>query len=179
MNVGLVTGFVIGGMLLLSLMVLNNRIAQNSGQTALTQMTKETMTTVSEMVSTDIRRIGQGIAAAPITHASENRIVFLSAVDGINPATVEWLYDPNEELPGSQNPNDRMLYRIVNNDTTRIPLGVTQFNFTYFDEDHAITAVLDQIRRIRVEVMVESQAGYGNEFSRSFWESEITPRAIQ
>lgn len=179
MNLGLATSFIIGGMLLLSLLVLNNRISMNSAQTTLTEMTRQATTTISEMVNHDLRRLGMGTGANRFSHASERRLVFFGAQDDNLPAQVEWMFDESLIPANSQNPRERVLFRIVDNDTTRIELGVIDFRFRYFNSAGDSTGTLDDIRRIRVEMMVESRVPIGNEFSRSFWESDISPRAIQ
>ncbi|MCC5926649.1 MAG: hypothetical protein JJU41_08820 [Bacteroidetes bacterium] len=179
MNLGIITSFTIGGLLLLSLLVLNNRISLNSAQTTLSEMTRQSMQSVSTMVNHDIRRLGLGTSGNPVSHASAQRLVFVGAQEDNLPATVEWFFDSTLPANNSKNPRERVLFRVVNGDTTRIELGVTEFTLTYFNTAGDTTALLDEISRIRVQMMVESRVPIGNEFSKSFWESDIIPRSLQ
>jgi hypothetical protein len=179
MNINIVTGFVIGGMLLLSLLVLNNRVSRNSGMVTLTEMTRQQMDAIARTADADLRRIGQVGGAFPISVANSNRLVFITSFDGLTASTVEWFYNTAEPILDSQNPNDHMLYRIANGDSTRIRMGVTDFTFSYFNAAGNPTAVLTEIQRIRLQVLVESEAAYGDEFARSYWETEISPRSLQ
>lgn len=180
MNVSLVTGFIIGGMLLLSLMALNNRIGQNSGLVVMQQITQQRVDAIAAVASSDFRKIGQGgSGTAAISFYTENSITFTTSFDGLTNTTIRWVYDTTATIAGSPNPNDRSLLRIENSDTTRIDMGVTQFTLLYFNASGGTPATADEIRRIRLQLMVEGDASYGNEISRQFWESDFTPRAIQ
>jgi hypothetical protein len=179
MNINIVTGFVIGGMLLLSLLVLNNRVSRNSGMVTLTEMTRQQMDAIARTVDADLRRIGQVGGVFPISVADSNRMVFITTFDGVTASTVEWFYDTSEDIPDTQNPNDHMLYRVADGDSTNIRMGVTGFAFSYLDAAGNLTAALADIRRIRLQVTVESEAAYGEEFAKSYWETEVSPRSLQ
>jgi hypothetical protein len=180
MNVSLVTGFIIGGMLMLSLMALNNRISQNTGMVVLQQISQQRIDAIAEIVSSDFRKIGQGGSGQnAITNFTENTLTFTTSFDGIVLNTISWVFDTTATIERTPNLNDRMLLRIENGDSTRIDMGVTQFTMNYFDSDGNIPATRNDIRRIQVQLMVEGDAAYGNEISRLFWESNFTPRAIQ
>jgi hypothetical protein len=179
MNVGLVTGFIVGGMLLLALMALNMRISQNSGLVAMNQMTKQRVEAIAEIVSSDLRNIGQGISGQAILQATNNSITFTGRQANDSLVTLTWRYLVNEPVSSTVNPDDRILRRIVNTDSITINFGVSRFDFTYFDANGNTTLIPANIRRIRIEVMCESDEPYGTEYARSFWESDITPRAIQ
>lgn len=179
MNVGLVTGFIVGGMLLVALLALNMRISQNSGLVAMNQMTKQRVEAIAEIVSSDLRNIGQGVSGLAILQATNNSITFTGRQANDSLVTLTWRYLPNEPVSSTINPNDRILRRIVNNDSLTINFGVSRFDLTYFDSNGNTTLTLANIRRIRIEVMCESDEPYGTEYARSFWESDITPRAIQ
>jgi hypothetical protein len=179
MNINIVTGFVVGGMLLLSLLVLNYRVSRNSGMVTLTEMTRQQMDAIARTADADLRRIGQAGGGFPITHASANRLVFVTSFDGLSASTVEWHYDTNDPVADSPNPDDHMLYRIADGDSTKIRMGVTDFTFSYFNAAGNPTAVLTDIRRIRLQVIVESEGAFGDEYARSYWETEISPRRLQ
>jgi len=178
-NPSLLIGFVIGGMLLLSLMVMNNRISQNSAQVTLSEMTRQSMSAVSDIVGHDLRRLGSGAGANPIAVATRNRLVFNGAQEDNAVVQVEWFFDDTLVPAAADNPRERVLLRVADGDTTRMEMGVTSFNFIYFDAAGDTTAVLNDIRRIRVQMMVESKSPIGDEFSQAYWEADHSPRALQ
>ncbi len=179
MNINLATSFIVGGLLLIALMTLSSRISMNSGQTAMSQITKQRIQTISQIVAFDIRKVGQPGAGSSIQTATRNQFSFQTTFDNVNISTVTWQFLTDVEIPGTPNPRHRRLIRVVNSDTTNIDLGVTQFDFTYFNANGDTTLVPAQIRRIRIQVTSESDAPIGNDFSISYWETDITPRAIQ
>lgn len=180
MNVGIVTSFVIAALLLISVMAWNARVSQNSGVVTLSQVTKQYAEGIGKTVSFDIRNLGQGMGSNPIVTADSNRLVFRMAVPGVGTQTVTWFMDHSTGLTDTQNPFDRVLSRTINGTNTEIRFGVTRFNLSYFDELGNNTSDLDEIRKIRVLLKVESDTPYDNgNYIVSFWESDISPRALQ
>ena len=81
--------------------------------------------------------------------------------------------DPSE-LPGTANPRDKMLYRVVNNATpVGTNLGVTQFSLLYFNAlGNQISfpiAVPSEIYTMQINITVENVAAYDNQYSSAFW----------
>jgi hypothetical protein len=179
MNTSLLTGFVIGGMLMIALMTYSNRVSQNAGLVAMNQITKQRVEAIAQIAGSDFQKIGQGIGVNQILAVTPNSIEFRTTFNTTTSNVVKWEFLPDEEIPETPNPDDRVLRRIVNTDTTTINFGVTRFDLTFFNETGAETFIPDQIRRIRVEVMCESDQRFGNEIAKSFWEQDFSPRAIQ
>ena len=180
MNVGIVTSFVIAALLLISVMAWNARVSQNSGVVTLSQVTKQRVDGIGETVSYDLRNLGQGMGNNPIVSADSNRFVFRSFIPGGGTQTITWFMDHSTGLSETQNPFDRMLTRTINGTNTQIRFGVTRFNLTYLDSLGNNTTNLDHIRKIRVLLKVESDTPYDNgNYIVSFWESDISPRALQ
>lgn len=179
MNTSLITGFVVGGMLLVTLLAFSMRVSQNAGMTTLNQITKFRVESIAQITASDLQKIGQGIDSNQILTAQVNRIRFRTQFAIGETSTVEWRFFPDQPIEETENPRDRLLVRIVDSDTTFIRLGVSRFDITYFDQNGNPTFVADQIRRVRVQLMCESDAPFGNDFARSYWEQDFTPRAIQ
>lgn len=179
MNASLLTGFVVGGMLLLMLLAFNMRVSQNSGMAVLNQITKQRVEVVAQVAGSDIQKIGQGIGATPILVSNDSTLRFLTTFNTTVAQIVTWQFTPNTPIEDVLNPRVRRLIRVVDNDTTRLDIGISQFTLTYFDNVGNTTTTPEDIRRIRVQVMAESDAPFGNEFARSFWEQDFSPRALQ
>jgi hypothetical protein len=180
MNVGIITSFVIAALLLISVMAWNARVSQNSGVVTLSQITKQQVDGIGEVLGYDIRNLGQGMGSNPIVTADSNRFVFRVAIPGVGTQLVTWFMDPTAQMTETMNPFDRVLTRTVNATNTQIRFGVTRFNLTYLDSTGNSTNNLSHIRKIRVLLKVESATPYDNgNYIVSYWESEISPRALQ
>ena len=178
MNLGIITSFIVGALLLLSLVAWSARVSQNSSLVTMNQMTKQYLESISTTINSDLRNLGQGVGATPIVSADSNRIVFRYATAS-GTQTVTWFWNLSEPLTGTTNPNDFLLTRTVNETNTEIRFGVSRFNLTYFDSTGSETLTPANIRRIRAEILVQSTEPYGIEYARSFWEADISPRALQ
>jgi hypothetical protein len=149
MNVGIVTSFIIAALLLISVMAWNARVSQNSGVVTLTQVTKLRAEGIGTTLSYDIRNLGQGMGSNPIVSADSNRFVFRLAMPG-----------------GGTN--------------TEIRFGVTRFTMSYLNASGFPTSILEDIRKIKILLKVESPTPYDNgNFISSYWETEVSPRALQ
>lgn len=179
MNMGLITSFVVGGMMLLAMVALSSRISENAGNTSLDLMAKSNVSTITEIVQNDFRRIGFGISGTAITAMSANDITFTSTFNTDSVLTVRWQYDLADSVTATDHPNDRPLYRVINGEVSDISLVITDFNLTYLDADGAETAVPANVRSIRIRITCGSPVAYGDYFGLGHWEGVITPRAIQ
>lgn len=179
MNVSYVTSVMVAGMLILALLAWNMRVSENSGNLALSQITKQRVDGIGSVINMDLRNLGQGVSINPIVMADSVSITFRMVAPNQSIQTVSWRFWPDETIPETVNPNDRRLTRTVNATTTTMSFGVTQFRLTYFDSNGQVTNSINDIRRIRVEITVESDEPYNNVYALAYWESDITPRAIQ
>jgi hypothetical protein len=187
MNMGLVTGLLVGGLLMLSIIALNVRVSQSAGQKTFQFMTKTKVHTVSEMISTDMRRVGAGIkgnnSAKIVGTPSSTRISFKTVDDNNQEVTITWQYAKDIPVTTSSNPNDFQLTRVSSDGSVLdYGTGIKDFKFRYFNlagvELTGTINVLD-IRRIQVELIVESEEKYGEDYNRSYWTELFTPRSIQ
>jgi hypothetical protein len=179
MNMGLITSFVIGGMMLLAMVALSSRISENAGNTSLDLMAKSNVSTITEIVQNDFRRIGFGVAGTAISAMSANDITFQTTFNTDSTLTIRWHYDLADSVVESDNPDDRPLYRIVNGESSDISLVITDFNMTFLDATGTVTAVPANVRSIRVRITCASPVGYDGYFGLGYWEGVITPRALQ
>ena len=180
MNIGYVASTMIAGIILLSLVTLNLRVSQNSGEQTLYNMAKIQADMIAEYVENDLRSIGYGIQGTPIVEADSNSIRFLVHFEGDeDPTEISWTFLA-DSTSTYQNPAIRPLNRTENSDVHNIGVGVTRFRLVYLDQNREVLNPLSmdisQIRQIRISLITESTQGYGEDrFGRASWTAEITP----
>ncbi len=127
---------IIGGMLLMILLRLNDASVQNTYVYGGELMVQQNLVEVVRLLEHDFRKIGfcKDWEKIPdptqsIITADSTSISFLTDVDSDGIIDTMKYYTGNvNELSGTANPRDRMLYRVVNNETPiGTNLGVTQF----------------------------------------------------
>lgn len=171
-----------GGMLMMILFRLNDAAVQNTYNYGNDLIVQQNLVEVVTLLEYDFKKIGyckdwtkipdpsQAIIAADSTS-----ITFLTDQnnDGIVDTMRYYVGSPSD-LSGTPNPNDRMLYRVVNHATpASANLGVTHFNLLYYD---ALMNLLNfpitntsQIQTIQLSITVESPYSYANDYQRVFW----------
>jgi hypothetical protein len=175
---------IIGGLLLLILIRMNATAIQNNYDYSGERIVQQNIVDVVSLIEYDFRKIGYcndwtkiPDESLAIIHADTSSIYFLTDIsttgnpygDGIVD-TLKYYLGPTSQLTATPNPNDRILYRVVNNSTAAgSNLGVTQFKLTYFDAngDKIINMPAKPpfgIASIQVDVAVENPAAYGNDY---------------
>ena len=139
--------------------------------------------TISEILGNDLRKIGYAYTGTPIITANEKEIKFYADIDSNNVMDIISfsLSDSNSVI--SENPNERILYRAVNADTSKGPsLGMVNLKFTYKDGNGNITSDPVMIKYIKAEIWVQSSSKVNengtDKFISTYWELTINPRNI-
>ena len=150
----------------------------NSGELALQQ----NLATVAQIIEWDFRKIGYCAdwnklpdPTKAILYADTSSIKFLTDIDA--DGTLDSIYyylGPTSELSETENPRDRVLYRVVNNETpVKSNLGVTRFYLVYFDAlGDSVHFPVDNygiIAGIEINVVVENVAAYDQKYSSAYW----------
>ncbi|MGF1670973.1 MAG: hypothetical protein ACFCU6_11025 [Balneolaceae bacterium] len=194
MNLGLTTSFIIGGLLMIMILVLNIRMGQHSSELTLHGMSQVSMESVYEVLENDFKKIGYDSLAIPdpIIRADSNIIEFRSNLydEAMGTwRTITWELT-DEEPENTKNPGHRILLRDVDGDETEITLGVTRFRLNYYTQTGLAPmsfpisgSALGDIARI--EVIIETQPreglprrGGGTYFPTSTWRKVIVPGNI-
>jgi hypothetical protein len=179
----IVGSVIIGGILLLTLFRMNSNATQNTFNFSGELIVQENLVTTIEVMEYDFRKIAY--CANPfnlpnptraILYADSSRIVFQTDVwphDGIVD-TMEYYLGPASELAGTPNPDDKLLYRIVNGVPSAVNLGVTFFKIKYFgalNEELSIprTTVPTGVFSMQIDIGVENTAAYNEEYRFAFW----------
>ena len=138
----------IGGMLILILFRLNDNAVENTYEYSQELVVQQNLVEVVTLVEYDFRKIGYcadyqqlPIVSDAIIAADSTDISFWTDLpesengvgDGVLDRLRYYVGSPSA-MSGTANPRDRMLYRVVNNETPKgANLGVTEFKLTYFD----------------------------------------------
>jgi len=132
----------VGGMLLLILLRLNDSGVQNTYMYGGELIVQQNLVDAVQVLEHDFRKIGfcADWEKLPdpllyIIEADSHKISFQTDVDSDgNVDTLTYYTGPTSELTETPNPRDMMLYRVVNNASPKgSNLGITQFDLVYFD----------------------------------------------
>ncbi len=185
----IIGSIVIGGFLLLLLWRIDDAAVKNVYNNSEELILQRNLTTVVTIIEHDFRRIGYCknysliSDSANVVSATDTSIAFLTDVNDKGEVdTLHYYIGPVSELSFTPNPNDRYLYRVVNNEKpVGVNLGVTEFNLIYFnvagDTLHPPIANLGTISTIEINVAVENVVGYGGsspeeekaKYSNAYW----------
>lgn len=185
MNLSLVTSYIIAGLLLFSIAMVNIRMQNSSAELTMTQIVRDNLNNITDMLNDDLPNAGYDVMRSTRENASvdykileearANKISFyrnLSNDPTKTPDLIIWeLIDEN---PGHGNPNHKVLTRTVfyestgTPDVTEIRSGVTQFALRYYDavgknlEDNMsapglIKTQLDQVRQLHLILEIQSR----------------------
>ncbi len=183
---------VIAGMLFMLIIKLNLFSSQTSyasdSELKLIQNTK----TLAEIIDYDFRKVGYRVSGNAIEIAEEKKFKFKADINfDNNPNTIEYTVSTSEKVKGTENPDDIILYRIVDDDTSGGPsLGLVNIKFSYLDS--ALTPILSpvppinltKIRYIKTEMWIEGADKINDAFSdnsaysKTYWEFTINPRNL-
>jgi hypothetical protein len=199
---------IIGGILLLTLFRMNDNATRNTYNFSGELVVQQNLVTTVEVLEYDFRKIGYCEDPFALPHPEENAILYADTseikflTDVMVPPyndpqgdgtidTLEYYLGPTSELPGTPNPDDRMLYRIVNGVSRGVNLGITQFRIRYFRDSLTATGsttlaeILPSdlpkvwvdgtptgITALQIDIQVENTASYDaphNPFRQAFW----------
>ena len=180
-DIELAGSFIIGGMLLLSILSLNADIMQTATINNLGTNAQQNVTNIVSILEYDFRKIGYRVPSGidAITDMTDSTIDFLADVD--NDGTVDsvgYFLGPTSEPSGTENPNDRYLYRRVNGTANDVALGITSWTLTYYNVSGSITATPANVRSIRISFTVETIIPFDTTYGSARWEGRFTPKNL-
>lgn len=150
----------------------------NSGELSLQQ----NLATVAQIIEWDFRKIGfckdwnkLPDPSKAILYADTSSIKFLTDTDRDGELDSIYYYlGPASELSGTENPRDKILYRVVDDENpVASNLGITRFYMVYFDAlgdtVHLPPDNYGLIASIEINVVVENVAAYNEKYSSAYW----------
>ncbi|NCQ17381.1 MAG: hypothetical protein COW85_01765 [Ignavibacteria bacterium CG22_combo_CG10-13_8_21_14_all_37_15] len=179
----IIGAMVIGGILLLSLFTINDNTVQSYFYYNADFILQRDLVDIILIVEGDLRRIGY--CADPdnlippnktILSADSNSITFVTDLHKTGKLdTVEYRIGIPSDLPGTTNPRDVPLYRIINNNSLdkSVTGVVTEFRLVYSDAlgdtINAPVATPGEIQTMELSVKVENAAAYNQNYSNAYW----------
>ncbi|MFO7847772.1 MAG: hypothetical protein R6V27_14490 [Balneolaceae bacterium] len=196
MNLAMVTSYLVAGVLLLSIVMVNINTANSGAELTITKITRDKLETVTAMLDDDIPNMGYDLIQPPdtiITAADSTKIQFFrnlcrnperdaAFVNCAEPERITWEFLPNSKPSSSRNDSHGTLIRVVEEagqvpDTTRIESGVTNFHISYLNDhgkplsDRISTplsaAEIDDILQLYIELEVQSDERAPGRFNGS------------
>jgi hypothetical protein len=178
----------IGGILLMILLRLNDASVANSFQYNADLIIQKNLVEVVTLLEFDLRKIGYSAdwQALPdptkaIISVDSNSISYLTDIsteshpygDGIVD-TLSYFLGPASELAETPNPRDRMLYRRENGGQNLASnLGITEFKFQFYDTFGNLISfpitMPGQIQSMQIDLALEDVAAYDEQYRRVFW----------
>ena len=178
----IVGSIIVGGILLFTLFNVNANSTQNTYNFSGELIVQENLVATVEVLEYDFRKIGYcedpfkiPNTALAILYADSTRFKYLTDVDfDGNVDTMEYYLGDADQLSSTPNPNDKMLYRVINGVETGVNLGVTTFKIRYYDVLNKELSVPRKfpptgIFSMQIDVGVENTAAYENEYRFAFW----------
>ncbi|MCB9207863.1 MAG: hypothetical protein H6612_04690 [Ignavibacteriales bacterium] len=176
----------IGGSILLILFRMSDASVESNYLTSGEFLVQSNLLATIEILEHDLRKVGYcenweeiPDPAIAIIEATDTSITFLTDVaqsqslqlgDGTVDTLKYWIGKSTDaEVQNTPNPNDKILYRQVNNDPPFYAnLGITQFKLQYFNAlGNKITAMPVNpplgIITLQIDITVENTASYGDE----------------
>lgn len=164
MNIGISTSFIIGGLLMLSLFSLNNRVMSTSHEITLNMAAKQQIDAIRQLLMHDMQFIGFG-TGNELQHFNGERIQFKAFFYG-QERVIRW-HLLNSQYQGSSNPNLRTLLRQgpmstdPGSSVSRYP--VKRFEVIAFSDEAGTvpTTNAQEVRSILIEIEIESTQPIG------------------
>lgn len=180
-DIELAGSFIIGGMLLLSILSLNADIMQTATLNSLDTNAQQNVTNIVSILEYDFRKMGylvpQGTDA--ITALTDTTITFLGDIDNDGVVdTVGYFLGPISEPVETDNPNDRYLYRAVNGTVNDVALGMRDWILTYYDISGSVTVTPANVRSIRISFWVQTIIPFDITYGEARWEGRFTPKNL-
>jgi len=182
MNVLLdIMGSTIIGGLIVSMLINFNIFQSNTSFASDSELQlQQNAKTLAEILNYDLRKIGYGYDSTAVTVADSEKISFYSDIDKNGSIDqITYTISDTSDVSSTTNPEDVILYRIVNNDTSKGPsLGLTKLKFSYLDGMGAETTTLSEIKYIHAELWIKSIEPVQDDYIFTYWEMTINPRNL-
>ena len=184
---------IIGGLILLILFRLNTSATSNLYNNTSEANVQSAMISVGTVLEDDFRKIGycKDWTKIPdptkaILFADTSSIKFLADLSNTGSVdTVYYYLGPTSELLNTPNPWDRLLYRVINNETPKSSnVGITEFKLTYFDSfGNVLSTPVNppgQIQKMQIDLRVENTEPVDSTYVVAFWRQlRLTARNLQ
>jgi hypothetical protein len=170
---------IVGGLVILGMsqFILDRQAAViDSTDKTTAQITNESITST---MMYDLRKIGYNVKTTPVFLLC--RPTALTALGDIdNNGVVDTIrYWWSGAVTSTPNPNDSLLFRKINNETTEgLDVGLTNLRFTYLNSSGSETTTPADVRAVQVSIATQGKLPASNDIDEGFSEFRISPRSI-
>ncbi len=190
MNAGLAITFVIGGVFLISILAFNNSVLNQTQEITLSTINQNALDNLVDVLDNDFNKIGfNSGTAVPFTAITDKNIIFQGDVydtDSYGSTNIRWYFDTTDPVSGTSNPNDYYLKRtgpIGTSSYGTIEFPVVYFDMNYYTADGTPTTDKASVKKIEVEVMIETGEPYtvnsdSKQYPRLVWKRIFVPNNI-
>ena len=181
-DIELAGSFIIGGMLLLSILSLNADIMETATINSLGTIAQKNATVIVSILEYDIRKMGYKVPTGTevITDFTDSTITFLGDINDDNSVDIIRYYlGPTSEPSDTENPNDRYLYRSFNGAALDVALGMISWELTYYNSAGAATTTPADVRTIRISFTVETAFPFDETYGSARWEGRFSPKNMR
>jgi hypothetical protein len=177
---------IIGGALMLSVFSVGNNLSEVSYQNNFNYSVQLAAIDLSQSLEYDFNKIGYRAPKPAITSADSTDLTFKSDITNTHVvATIRYYVGTKAELPGTKNPNDVPLYKVLNSGTPASSnYGVTSLKFFYYDSVGTKIAVpvpagnLANIKSIKVQATLQSTIAFDSSYATVYWERTFFPKNL-
>jgi hypothetical protein len=179
----IIGSFVFGSLLALNVMRLNADMAERSYKGLLGYGVQYQAAALAQVVEEDLRKMGYGVSGTAIVQADSAQLRFLADLEADGQVdTLHYYRGGTDEAAETSNPEDCVLYRAQSGQATQeLRLGVTRFALSYFDAEGdslALPVTLAEVRRIRLDLTVESAEPYDTTYAQAFIQLRVRPKNL-
>ncbi len=183
----LIASISLGTLFLVSVLRFHGDAAQHSREKTIELLTQESAATMMEVLEDDFRKLGSGLpvaASAIVANPDTADITFMADIDGNGTAeTIRYYLDNAVDLTLTDNPNDAILYRVINGaNDIEAPAGVTDFSVQLLDMQGNVAVDFAEVRSLEVTLTVEGILPYGypnnNQYPTAVWTKRIVPQNL-
>jgi hypothetical protein len=178
----LIGSFIVGGLLLLMILSVNNNATMFSIQNGQQLSAQENLVELAGEVDYDFRKIGYHVPihSAAILSCDSTSLSFLADIDDNGSIdTVTYSLGSPTLVYGTENPRDRRLTRQVGPSLIQNSLGLTDFKLKFYNAAGAQTWTCSVVKSVEITLAVESPFAVDGAYAQSTWKTRIFPRNLQ
>ncbi len=171
---------IIGGIVFLIMLNLNIYSSESKFSSDSNLRLQQNAETLAQIIDSDLRKVGYNYSGSAITDAEPSKFSFYADIDSNGTAdAVTRALSVSLQVMGTTNPHDKILYVIVNGDTSKGPsLGLTNLRFTYMNGLGDTTSVPSQIKFIKAEIWLQTPEKVDTNYVPTYWEVTVNPRNL-
>jgi hypothetical protein len=179
--------FVIGAMILLILVNVNLFTSASAAENLFTNISQGNLVATASVIEHDLYKAGFRVSGGKIAKADSTELKFYCDIDnnGTKDSIHYYLSDPSM-MSSTTNPNDKILYRIWNNESPKATNIVVDFKLVYHDSLGAIISYpslnnaseRNKIKTISASLSIQSAEPVDGFYQGAEWQKNIIPKNL-